>query len=1051
MPGITYHRNDFHLGVGAERDRKVALTLRWSGGTKQLTVATDALLALQSLPANAAALLAPIGIATELAAYGSRPPVLREDDLNHNLNRVTLQIDEPRLAALPWELLVRQAVGAPHVALPIVRVSPVRPRAAQVPFTYPLRFLQAGELPVSVEQHVSAAFGSPKDSKFKYTVDFERRDTSVLAVIDLPRGWPSADVLHIAPGDMPLDAGTLLHSADPHAVGTLGWLSRVSDVWQPRLIVLEPSTATPVDLLRRLGAALVARGGPAILIGPSRPFPADFFRAFYGALIHDRPLDQAVMETVEPDWNSRDVVLFAGSGREELIRVSAPGLLLNTMATGLNAPGPAEAELRAILASLGDADSIEERYRLSVNQLNALRQDWEDFHFHIQESKGFIPLAERLAAIRAAVRPVSELALEGVSIPRPEPAPGERFVNPILYEDGAVGRRIDPASAPALKVGAPVVLGITIGPKDATVTVLDAQAVIEERFRWGEGHDGVWLTVGLSGIDFDVLGDPVQEVWLPRRGSSERVEFTVVPRQGGALLLRFCIYFGADLLQSYRLAAIAGNAHPLAEQRRAALARLMEAEEEAVPAATYVARLEYAAAADLAAPPDAQRAKVGLSIFANDVEGREVYTARTPGGFAVQAGSSAADTGTRIRALLEKHSGRDVHARRDYAFTYSADGFTGTETDVDAALRELAFEGFDLYNTIFDSATRELIERDLDQGATTIHVGHALLENSLPWALVYDREYDPEHEPGGGHSADRTSCFAGLRPGGTGLPEKCRDHPDCPLHAARLQAQQAVAGGPLAAPESVVCPRHFWGFRHQIELPPMQVKAGQTASAATNSPIAAGDPAGIMIGYNATLARAEPHLTALKGALAAYRIRSAVRLETSNRTAFKNGLKGAEAALIYLFCHARGGLASPKIAPHVELADPAQAPPGLLYRADFSNLKLRGRPLIFFNGCNTAAFTPDALSPLIEAVVRDSGAAGAIGTEIPVFEDLAAEFATLFMGHFFGGKQAGAAMLQARLEMLGRLNPMGIAYTLYAFHNLTIAQTAGPAGAAPGA
>lgn len=81
--------------------------------------------------------------------------------------------------------------------------------------------------------------------------------------------------------------------------------------------------------------------------------------------------------------------------------------------------------------------------------------------------------------------------------------------------------------------------------------------------------------------------------------------------------------------------------------------------------------------------------------------------------------------------------------------------------------------------------------------------------------------------------------------------------------------------------------------------------------------------------------------------------------------------------------------------------------------------------------------------------MRDSGASGAIGTEIPVYEDLAAEFASLFLRRFLAGKgtagngTAGIAMLESRLEMLGRLNPLGLAYTLYGFSNLAITQGAG--------
>lgn len=401
------------------------------------------------------------------------------------------------------------------------------------------------------------------------------------------------------------------------------------------------------------------------------------------------------------------------------------------------------------------------------------------------------------------------------------PPIGERFVNPSLWSiDGgadATTQRIDPAGKVALKLGEPVVLGIEVGPKDATVTVLGAQALFEEPFRWDQGHEGVWLTVGLSGIDFDVLGAPVQEFWLPRIGASDRIEFTVVPRTSGALLLRFCVYFGADLLQSYRLAAIAGDNHPQPSQRRRALARLMDAKEETIPDTIYIARLEYAATADLARR-DTARPDVALSIFANDAGGREVITTRSKETFNVRTESLLSNTGKRIRTLLEKYSTEEVGVNKHYAFKYSPEGFTGSETQVDAGLRALAAEGWDLCTTIFDDATLKKLKPEL-AASNTIHIAHALLSKSLPWALVYDREYDVARTDVDGQTAQHTTCFAGLRPGQGGLPPECGVHLDCPLTPASLQAQRA-AGGPLAAEDTVVCPRHFWGFRHQVELPP---------------------------------------------------------------------------------------------------------------------------------------------------------------------------------------------------------------------------------------
>ena len=95
-------------------------------------------------------------------------------------------------------------------------------------------------------------------------------------------------------------------------------------------------------------------------------------------------------------------------------------------------------------------------------------------------------------------------------------------------------------------------------------------------------------------------------------------------------------------------------------------------------------------------------------------------------------------------------------------------------------------------------------------------------------------------------------------------------------------------------------------------------------------------------------------------------------------------------------------------------------------------------PLLFLNGCGTAGFSTDALSPFITAAVQDRGAAGAIGTEIPVWEYLAGDFSLRFAASFLKGVPAGEAMLLTRRALLAEYNPLGLIYTLYAVAGLTL-------------
>ena len=81
----------------------------------------------------------------------------------------------------------------------------------------------------------------------------------------------------------------------------------------------------------------------------------------------------------------------------------------------------------------------------------------------------------------------------------------------------------------------------------------------------------------------------------------------------------------------------------------------------------------------------------------------------------------------------------------------------------------------------------------------------------------------------------------------------------------------------------MVCPRHFWGFRHKIELPPVQVDPGTQSPPTLATQVSAGKPAAMMVGYNAMLPQAATHIAALKRALGSCMINSMVRLETTDR------------------------------------------------------------------------------------------------------------------------------------------------------------------------
>ncbi|MDX6444664.1 MAG: hypothetical protein QOH71_1738 [Blastocatellia bacterium] len=52
-----------------------------------------------------------------------------------------------------------------------------------------------------------------------------------------------------------------------------------------------------------------------------------------------------------------------------------------------------------------------------------------------------------------------------------------------------------------LRVGETCHLGIQIGPEDVRYRAVGATAIIEELFKWTSEMKGVWLEVGVSGIE----------------------------------------------------------------------------------------------------------------------------------------------------------------------------------------------------------------------------------------------------------------------------------------------------------------------------------------------------------------------------------------------------------------------------------------------------------------------------------------------------------------------------------------------------------------------
>ena len=612
----------------------------------------------------------------------------------------------------------------------------------------------------------------------------------------------------------------------------------------------------------------------------------------------------------------------------------------------------------------------------------------------------------------------------------------ERWVNPSLWApDGAGASEPVPQAGARLVVGRVYHLGIGVGRRDTRVRVESAMPFLEEVLKLRPEDEGTWVEIAVTGIGFDVLGSPVQELWLPRGADTETLRFAVVPRDRGVAVLRYIVYHRNNVVQTFRLAALTGDEGAVDDPGGPALlARALDLEPGSLRGEGWLARLEFSVVSGTEGI--ASRPARDLSIVANDLGGRPVVTVKSAGDYDVRFPGNMAPEVQRLRALLDSLATEPSDAGALYRFGRAdpARPNAGDDEGLKAALVTLAHAGWNLYTQLLNGEMRAALGPLLEQdGQRTIKVAHVLIEKVIPWSLVYDRPFSRNAAAGGdGVVPAVDACLAALPAAdGTPSPVVCGG-PGC-LLSGEVREQRLRDGLPPFTAGSVACPRRFWGFRHVVEVSPKPVPAGGTPVAEVDA-VLSGTPARLMAAFNGSLLLARPHLGRLEE-IDDLLPGAAWGAEFAGPMVRRKLLQ-PDLDLIYLYCHARGGAGDPGGMPRLEFVDDAQAPV-VVEPADLvDDGAWAHHPLVILNGCGTVGFSPDALSPFIPILVDDRGAAGLLGTEISVWEQLATEFAEHFIRAFLSGRTAGAALLEARRILLAQRNPLGLAYTLYANSDL---------------
>ena len=1039
----------------------------------------------------------------------AQPPSLQEL-WSFELSRIVLSVGERAWAAIDWEHLTGEFVA-------LVRVTDVLPRVHSIPLTFPLRVLETGGPAVAAEA-LNSVFG---DADRSTSLLDAAVTPDALARFPATNHWPTVDVLHVRDASILLTPDKKLQP----------WLTSFVERYQTRLIIAE-CVAAALPLMRRLAQSIVERAGPAVWVFPASA-ERRLWEVIYGAMSHDRPLDwmRAWLATEYPTLPTG--ALFAGGGREELMRYSRVGeamrmpdadsvALAVQPASGTVSPSSeqmvaiAEQALRESAARTRvdvQPDSVVElgytlpakRIRFgaaaaahmaerggyapgvedAVNRLHLARPSLSelaraaveravpidslghagaqavvnkalrdvgampDLEFEQHESDGMLPLAARLSVARTLARRLGGL--------RGTKRGTARHVNIefLAAEGDAPLRRIEQRGA-RLRPGELVHLGVQIGAKDELIVTLGSSALIEELDR---SKAELALEVGVSGLDFEVVGDPVQSLLLEPGLSSDLLTFAVRPAAQttvpGVARLRVSIFRDNHLVQSFLVAAVLAGVE---EETVPALAAALGVEQNEVADKVilgepvgYLQRLEFS----MAAAPEAGRLfKRGLTLVANDSGGEKVVTVKSNELFQVYRSVSFSRQVEDLRKVLDR-----ITVNQIGVYSYMAGGVenAGDPEALGDVLWPLASAGWDLCAALLpNSEDRDAVRTRLLQDGG-LQAAHIVASDVIPWSLVYDRPVRSHvlaMAAGNAASQKPTLCRAGI-PGA----EEDSKSPDCGQRAACLlhQQQQAARIGAGLAPlnsEDVICPSRFWGYRVPIEVPAHQTRGvGGREAPGLQTKIAAGSLLRFGAAFNPNLKQVDGHRRRLEGRLAELH---ATMVEASNpqmlaRQDVLNLLAQRDLDLVYLYCHGIGRTQTPfgSMGPGLDFgkAHDAQQPQlaDLIPASELGSPTWDHAPLVFMNGCSTAGFSPYTPSELVIAFVQGRHAAAVVGTEVTVWEVLAREFALLFFDAFLArGQNAGAALLAARRALLAKNNPLGLVYTLYGSSNLTVGRAGTP-------
>lgn len=400
-----------------------------------------------------------------------------------------------------------------------------------------------------------------------------------------------------------------------------------------------------------------------------------------------------------------------------------------------------------------DAYDLETMLSTDATGMTEIGQRLMEVHF-AQESLGLFPLAELRTTVRdlqtlaGAPQVVAEPTTERVLDAALRRGPDVLAASPQFYVEGTT----------TLQAGGHYLLDVRIGQRSSRSIVRGEQPALDPLLPDSRhGHD---LDLVVFPGAFEVVGPRRRPLHLPPSGPSDLIEVGLVaPRTPGTYVLRYGIYRLGNLIQTYRL--------------RAEVTRQEEWRNEEV----VFAELDFTATSSWTNIDELRERSLSLVVNANGDGTHHLYAVADATAFDWDLSPTLqADLAQPLRAAL------DTHIRRK-------------ARDGEAALRELALAGSELWGGLFDRTTSATTERSrVGQVAArdamrrirgacdlTLQINRVDAHQALPWTLVYDWSVPDRAGP---------VCW-----GTQGGDDICGHGPD----------------------DDVVCARGFWGVRHRLE------------------------------------------------------------------------------------------------------------------------------------------------------------------------------------------------------------------------------------------